>query len=90
MVCEFKTWSVGVGVLEVDDDELLVLVRGQEERRLASGFQAEDVAVLRLLVSARRPYNLSVEVSQLTSLCAKTRSSFTLSAPPCFSSSHFR
>ena len=35
VVGEFVAWEVGVGVLEVDDDELLVLVGWQEEGRFS-------------------------------------------------------
>jgi hypothetical protein len=47
VVCEFQPRRVGGGVLEVDDDELLVLVGGLEERGfLVVWADAEDVAVL--------------------------------------------
>ena len=48
VVRELETGHVGVGVLEVDDYQLLVLVRWQQKRRFALGHHAEDVAVLRL------------------------------------------
>ena len=48
VVRELETMHVGVGVLKVDDYQLLVLVRWQEKRRFALGHHAEDVAVLRL------------------------------------------
>ena len=50
VVGELETRDVGRGVLEVDDDELLVLVgRLQKRRLLVIGPLAEDVAVLCLL-----------------------------------------
>lgn len=49
VVGELESGKVGRGVLEVDDDELLVLVGGLEERGgLVVGEDAEDVAVLSL------------------------------------------
>ena len=49
VVCELEAGQVGGGVLEVDDDELLVLVGGLEEGGfLVVGADAEDVAVLGL------------------------------------------
>lgn len=48
VVRELETRHVGVGVLKVDDYQLLVLVRWQEKRRFALGHHAEDIAVLRL------------------------------------------
>lgn len=55
VVGELQAGRVGGGVLEVDDDELLVLVGGLEERRLlVVGADAEDVSVLSLgMVSLR-------------------------------------
>lgn len=34
MVGEFITWKIGVGVLEIDHDELFVLVRWEKKGRL--------------------------------------------------------
>ena len=48
MICEFEAWWVCVGVLEVDDDEALVLVCGEEEGGFTGRGEAEDVAVLSL------------------------------------------
>lgn len=48
MVRELETGHVGVGVLEVNDYQLLVLVRWQQKRRLALRHHAKDVTVLRL------------------------------------------
>jgi len=48
VVCEFEAWWVCVGVLEVDDDEALVLVCGEEEGGFTGRGEAEDVAVLSL------------------------------------------
>jgi hypothetical protein len=49
VVCELEPREVSARVLEVDDDELLMFVRGLEERGLfVVGPDAEDVAVLGL------------------------------------------
>lgn len=48
VVRELETGHVGVGVLEVNDYQLLVLVRWQQKRRLALRHHAKDVTVLRL------------------------------------------
>lgn len=56
VVREFETWCVGRGVLEVDNDELFVTVRWEEERRFGRWEEAENISVLCLfhfvLVSA--------------------------------------
>lgn len=55
VVGELEPGQVGGGVLEVDDDELLMLVGGLEERGLlVIGADAEDVAVLGLGVLVSR------------------------------------
>lgn len=48
MVRKFKARRIGRRVLKVDDNQLLVLVGGQEERRLSLGFHSQEIAVLRL------------------------------------------
>ena len=48
VVGELVATRVGARVLEVDDDQLLVLVGGEQQRRRARWLQAEEVAVLRL------------------------------------------
>lgn len=48
MVRELKARNVGVGVFEVDDHQLLVLVGWEQQRRFALRHHAENVAVLRL------------------------------------------
>jgi hypothetical protein len=50
VVCEFEAGGVGGGVFEVDDDELLVAVGGEKEGGFAGGLEAEDVAVLGLVM----------------------------------------
>ena len=50
VVGEFESAGVGGGVFEVDDDELFVLVCGEEERGFTCGLQAEEVAVLGVVV----------------------------------------
>jgi len=48
VVGELEARGVCVGVLEVNDNQLLVRVGGQEKRRSARGKETEDVAVLGL------------------------------------------
>jgi hypothetical protein len=48
VVGELETRRVCAGVFKVNDDELLVCVCGQEERRFTRGENTEDVAVLSL------------------------------------------
>jgi hypothetical protein len=48
VVGELEAGGVRVGVLEVNDNELLVCVRRQEKRRRARGQETEDVTVLGL------------------------------------------
>lgn len=48
VVGEFEAGGVAGGVFEVDDNELLVCVGGEEEGGFGGGEEAEDVAVLGL------------------------------------------
>lgn len=48
VVGELQAGRVGVRVFKVDDDELLVRIGGQQERRCARGQKTEDVSVLSL------------------------------------------
>ena len=84
MVGELEPREVGRGVLEVDDDELLVLVGGLEERGgLVVGEDAEDVAILSL-VEGDVSYDggIGVERERRTSPWAKTSLSRMVLAPP--------
>lgn len=51
VICELETRGVGGGVFEVDDDELFVGVSWEEKGRFAGRFEAEDIAVLCLVLS---------------------------------------
>lgn len=48
MVRKLKTGEIRVCILEIDDHELLMLVRRQHEGRLISGHHAKDVSILGL------------------------------------------
>lgn len=52
MVCKFQSRDIGRRVFEINDYQLLVLVRWNQQRRLSTRFEAEKIAVLSLHVSA--------------------------------------
>lgn len=56
MVGELQARGIGGGVFEVDDNELLVLICRQEQRRLCGRLHAKKIAILGLETSQ---YNIS-------------------------------
>ena len=50
MVGKFEATDVSGGVFEVNDDELFVLIGWEKERGFATGFYAEEVAILGLYI----------------------------------------
>ncbi len=88
VVRKLQTRHVGIGILEVDHDELLVLVGSKQEGRLARRDEAQDVAVLRLRRCKQAAY--ADDSPGLTSLCAKMSLSLIWSTPSHCCSSHSR
>ena len=56
MVGKLQARGIGGGVFEVDDNELLVLICRQEQRRLCGRLHAKKIAILSLETSQ---YNIS-------------------------------
>lgn len=63
VVRKLKTWEVCIGIFEIDDNKLLVLICWEEQRRLALRFHTEDVSILCLSRNVVSPI-LSPAMSQ--------------------------
>ena len=52
VVCELQSYKIGIGILEVDDYELLVRVLRKHEGRISIRDNTQNIAILGLVMLA--------------------------------------